>query len=241
MKKTLISAVLAAFAAPAFAATVTVSGFSAPSYDTAVGSMGSAVTQNFESFSEGNVAGSFATNVGTFSSLGEQGSGATVNGAGFVNDGTRLAIRDGNVFGRVSTTPTLSGNAADNLFLDSNDTHGIVWHVMLAGQRMFDRLVFTITDAAEFGNTLRITTDHGTTNVASAGGSLQRLVEIDFGQQVSEAKITLGHFRGDTPSTNDGFSIDDIAVSEVPLPASALLLLGGLGGLAALRRRKAGA
>jgi len=40
---------------------------------------------------------------------------------------------------------------------------------------------------------------------------------------------------------NDGFSVDDIAVSVVPLPASALLLLGGLGGLAALRRRRTAA
>lgn len=37
----------------------------------------------------------------------------------------------------------------------------------------------------------------------------------------------------------DGFDIDSISVTAVPLPAGGLLLLGALGGLAALRRRKA--
>ncbi|MEM7752546.1 MAG: VPLPA-CTERM sorting domain-containing protein [Pseudomonadota bacterium] len=238
MKKLLTSAVFAAFALPAVASTVTVTGFSTSAYNSAVGSMSSAVVQDFETYGEGNIADGFTTNVGSFSSLGGTGSGGTVTGAGFNNDGSLLAIRDGNVFGRVSTTSALSGDAEDDMFLDSNDTHGIVWDVMLAGQRMFDRLVFTITDAAEFGNTLSITTEYGTTVVNSAGGSVKRLVEIDFGQQVSAASITLGHFRGGNPLTNDGFSVDDIAVSEVPLPASALLLLGGLGGMAAMRRRK---
>ena len=42
----------------------------------------------------------------------------------------------------------------------------------------------------------------------------------------------------DLTGKRDGFDIDAVAVSAVPLPAGALLLLGGLGGLAAMRRRK---
>ena len=37
----------------------------------------------------------------------------------------------------------------------------------------------------------------------------------------------------------DGFDIDSITVAAVPLPAGGLLLLGALGGIAGLRRRKA--
>ncbi|MFT4149743.1 MAG: VPLPA-CTERM sorting domain-containing protein [Paracoccaceae bacterium] len=37
----------------------------------------------------------------------------------------------------------------------------------------------------------------------------------------------------------DGFDVDALSVSSVPVPAAGLLLVGALGGLAALRRRKA--
>lgn len=40
-------------------------------------------------------------------------------------------------------------------------------------------------------------------------------------------------------SGRDGFDVDAISVSPVPLPAAGLMLLGALGGIAALRRRKA--
>ena len=43
----------------------------------------------------------------------------------------------------------------------------------------------------------------------------------------------------DNSSTPDGFDIDAIAVSAIPVPAAGFMLLAGLGGLAAARRRKA--
>ena len=42
----------------------------------------------------------------------------------------------------------------------------------------------------------------------------------------------------DLSGTEDGFDLDAIAVSAVPIPAAGLMLLAGLGGLAAARRRK---
>ena len=239
MKTSLISLAATLVAGPALAATINVSSFSNSGYNTAVGSMGHAVSQDFETYGEGNVDAGFATNVGTFWSLGGTGSGGTVTNAGFANDGSLLAIRDGNVYGRTSSTSELTSNSEDDMFLDSNDTFGMIWNVSLGADRMFDRIVFTVTDAAEFGGSLWIGTNGATTTVMNAANAVRNLIEITFDQSMSSATVVLSHFNGSGNFTNDGFSIDDIAVSEVPLPASALLLLGGLGGLAAMRRRKA--
>jgi hypothetical protein len=238
MKAVLLSFAATLVAAPALAASVNATSFSTSAYNSLVSSMDSAVTQDFESYGEANVANGFSTNVGTFSTVGGVGSGGTVSNAGFDNNGSMLAIRDGNVYGRTSSTATLTSNKANDKFLDSNDTFGILWNVSLGADRMFDRIVFTVTDAAEFGGTFSIGTNGATTNIVNGANAVRNLIEITFDQAVSSATVALSHFSGSRNFTNDGFSVDDIAVSEVPLPASVLLLLGGLGGLAAMRRRK---
>lgn len=110
---------------PESAALISVTDFDAASYASGGSGYDNAVTKDFESFAEGNVANGFATSVGPFATLGGTGSGGAVTNADDANDGSMLAVRDGNVYGRTSTTALLSDDKSENKFLDSNDTYGI--------------------------------------------------------------------------------------------------------------------
>ena len=236
--KTLAAAVALAFAANAGAATtITVTDFDAASYQMTARSLGTSTVEDFESYSEASVANGFSTSVGTFSSIGGQGSGGTVTQSGFANDGSTLTIRDANVFGRSSTTSEIFGDKTADKFLDSNDTFGIAWTATRGGG-LFDKILLTLRDGAEFGAMMHITVDGQSVSFAGNGNADTRMVLIDFGQAVRTSRITFANLNGQNNLTNDGFSIDDIAISAVPLPASSLLLLAGLGGLGALKRRR---
>lgn len=244
---------LAVSASAAAATTISVGTFTVGNYNTLLGGLdGSIITEDFESYSEMNVGGvgsPFSTNVGDFETLGGTGSGGTVTNADNTftgtaganpNDGTQLAIRDGNVFGRVSTTAALTGDESKDKFLDSNDTFGIVWDVDLGGIS-FTKILLTLTDAADTGATVSITTDDGGfAQFQSQPRSNQKTVLIEFSEAVSSATIQFINTKGaDGPlRTNDGLALDDIAISAVPLPASFLLLGAGIAGLGALRRKR---
>jgi hypothetical protein len=238
-------------AAAATASTMSVGVFSAGNYNTLLGGLsGNIVTEDFEDYLESNVGGvgsPFSTGVGDFQTLGGTGSGGTVNnadntftgtGGTHPNDGTQLAIRDGNVFGRVSTTAALTDVPGNDKFLDSNDTFGIIWDVALGG-RAFREILFTLTDAADTGATMTITSnDGGSFQFQSQSSSNQKTVLIDFGASVTGARILFENTSKYGPRTNDGFALDDIAISAVPLPASFFLLGAGIAGLGAMRRKR---
>lgn len=238
MKTMLITAGFAALSTPVLAASITVSDFNAGNYNAIASGYGDTRVENFEGYGEDNVANGFATSVGSFSTLGGTGTGGTVKKADFDNDGSQLAVRDGNVYGRKSTTAALSGDASDDTFLDSNDTYGISWMVSLGGS-MFNKLALTVTDAADVGAIMKIVVGSDVYEISSLGNGAQKIVEIEFGGLVQIASVFFGNWDSNgSTRLNDGFSIDDITVSKVPLPASALLLLGGLAGLSRFRSKK---
>ncbi|WP_299778109.1 VPLPA-CTERM sorting domain-containing protein [uncultured Roseobacter sp.] len=235
LKTTCAVAATLACTAGAHAATITVSTFDAGSYNSSFGAGGN-VGEDFETLgntmSEGEVGASLSTAVGTFESLGGEGSGGSV-----IGDGTELALRDGSVFGRTNTVPQ-----GGTWFLDSNDTWGMKWTVDIGG--LFDKLSFVLNDGSDQGAFLRITAG-GDSKELRTGGKLPngnaRTVVIDFGQNVSTAEIILGNYTtsgGERFKLNDGFSIDGIDVAAVPLPASVLLLGAAMGGLGWAGRRK---
>jgi len=100
------------------------------------------------------------------------------------------------------------------------------------GHREYLDLTFYLMDDTT------LTFDKAVANVGATrdGNSKSRWrVEFDNPALVSEFSRLMVVNNSGTP---DGFDIDAIGVSAVPLPASALLLIAGLGGLAALRRRR---
>jgi len=224
-------------ATTAGASTISITSFSTTGYNAELAASGAVITEDFEGFNEGMVLDGFSTAVGTFATLGGTGTGGTVTQSGFANDGTQLAIRDGNVFGRTSTTAILNNDASQDKFLDSNDTFGISWAADIGGQA-FNRLLLTLTDAADTGATMKVTAGGVTSSFSTAGNGNQQVVVVDFATAVTSAVFYFENIGNGGNLTNDGFSIDDIAIAPVPVPAGLLLMGTALAGFGAMRRSK---
>lgn len=251
---------LAFFAGSALAGTVSVNIKDPSQYGTLTSGWNS-VGQDFEALGAnggrrevGGIGTPLVTNVGSFQTIGGTGSGGTVKDPGNnttpTNTGKQLALRDGTVYGRKNVVPT-----PGSWFLDSNDTHGMKWDVSLGGT-LFNKLIFALTDATDVGAFLRIIVNGEVETVLNKNvytNGTTKLVMVDFGEAVKSATIILGNYAfasaptcvttarmncTDKPFINDGFSIDGIQVSAVPLPAGILLLGTALAGFGAMKRRR---
>lgn len=228
---------LAISAAPVAAMTINIQPFSAAAYQNTVAGLGSVVIEDFETVLgphqvQQELSGPLSTAVGTFSTLGGTGTGGSVIGTG-----TQLSLKNDtqppNNFGRFNTTP------GGSWFLDSNDTDGIRWDI--SASNLFRTVGFTLSDAADQGARLVISSVLGTVTtdlatLANRPNAEVNLITIDFGELVSEATILFSNTYA-KDRRNDGFSLDDVFVAPIPLPAPLLMLLAALGALVALRRR----
>lgn len=185
---------------------------------------------------QGEVDGTLVTNsIGSFSGLGGTGTGNTCQNLDLNGDDcSNIAIQDPQQLNGQGNTIPFQGDSSINVA----DTLGMEWNVN-TGKR-FDELVFVLRDAADQGATLTITAFDGTSTQvdllsdSSLANENLMLVKVIFGEQQPSALISLA-----SSQVNDSFSFDGGAANVVPLPAAGWLLLAGLGGLAAVKRRKA--
>ncbi|MEE4203283.1 MAG: VPLPA-CTERM sorting domain-containing protein [Halieaceae bacterium] len=190
------------------------------------------VVEDFEDITDtpGILNGPLNTDVGTFTSIGGAGSGSTCTQSGGSPDCEFLSLFDTNPNGQGNLVPD------DGIWsLNSNDTFGVVWDVV-APFGDFNRVVFGMMDAADQGATVTVTsTDIADTAVfQSQTSGNAKLIVIDFAAKVGSATITIDN----GGKLNDAFSVDGASVGVVPLPAAGWMLLAGIGGLAAMRRRR---
>lgn len=73
----------------------------------------------------------------------------------------------------------------------------------------------------------------GTITNLGGGGEVRSVAPFEY---IKLVDVTRREF--DVSASLDGFDMDSVSIAAIPLPATGILLLAGLGGMAAIRRRK---
>lgn len=153
------------------------------------------------------------------------------------------AYLDSTSAGRQAGLGVCSGLTGDECDPSNDDNTGIAGGTSSSStyyeflRLVFDSPVF-ITDILLRDDNHRILTSgligYGDGSIGSPAGL--SIYDIASGAFTSGVASNVWYFARIGRGVN--FYIDGLTVEEVPLPAAGLMLLGGLGGLAALRRRK---
>lgn len=195
-----------------------------------------AVGEEFETFTACNgtnsascANGTIETSVGTFTGI----TPSITNGGSQVGPSDAIVVRTvkPNPFGRFNTT---TGGAN---WLDSNDLAGILWTLAAPVASHFQKIAFFLSDVDDVGNIRFNIQANGEAVVerpgaAILGNGLLHLVTMNFDTAISNLSIRMLSGKG------DGFGFDGAQVSAVPVPAAGFLLLGALGGMTVMRRRR---
>ena len=160
------------------------------------------------------------------------GSGACGSGRSVINDGCSVAVKDAD-----SPTPSGRFDPFGGAWIDSQDRAEIVWTISRA--EPFQSVRFALTDAFDQGPSdalgvsfFSITVDGAAWTIPAQepDGTLHWL-DVLLDAPTTEAQLAF-HTR-----LNDGWGVRQASVAPIPLPAAGLLL-GGLGLLGGLRRRR---
>ena len=174
-----------------------------------------------------------SSQLGSFTGFG----GKISNGGSQVRPKDQIVVRTGAAggYGRYNVTPGGSN------WLDSNDREGIDWTFTAPGSFSFQKIAFMLTDLDDVGRIIFGISVNGGAAVTRplsevAGNSRLHLVTMMFDQPVQTFTMRMAN------GTGDGFGLDGARIAAmpapVPLPAAGLLLLGTIGGLAAIARRR---